>query len=245
MIASGVAHLFVADVERPEIDADDLHHLTRVLRARSGEVVTVGDGAGAWRPCRFHAPATVEPVGPVVREAAPSPRTTVAFSLVKGERTDWAVQKLVEVGVDVVVILVTDRTVLRWDPDKAGRELQRFRRIARQAAMQSRRTWLADVRGPLDLAELAGAEPSVLGGDRPAVAGPRLAMAEAGGSPLTLEHSGVLVGPEGGWSPAELEMGFARVALGPTNLRTETAAVVAGALLNGLRAQLIAPAASK
>src|SRR5436189_181101 len=121
------AHAFVADVESPELGPDDRHHLERVLRLRPGDELTVADGAGRWRRCRF---------GPVV-----------------------------EVDGDVEV-----------EPPPA----------------------------------------------------PALTC--------------LLVGPEGGWTDEELALAPARVALGPTVLRAETAAVAGAVLLAGLRAGLVATA---
>ena len=97
--------------------------------------------------------------------------------------------------------------------------------------MQSRRVWLASVDPPATFSEVAQAA---------AVTSP-VAMAQIGGRPPSLRHPAVLVGPEGGWSPEEEETGLPQVALGTTVLRVDTAAVVAGALLCGLRAGIVAP----
>ena len=91
-LRASAAHVFVADLDAPLLDDDDRHHLERVLRLRPGEALTVADGAGAWRPCRWQAGGAVEPAGDVVREEAPSPPVTVGFALTKGERPDWVVQ---------------------------------------------------------------------------------------------------------------------------------------------------------
>ncbi len=198
-----------------------------MLRLRAGDVVTVSDGAGGRLECRF-GPA-LEPVAEVVRVARPSPPVTVAFALVKGQRPEWAVQKLTEIGVDRIVPLVTARSVVRWPAGEAGGQLARLRRVAREAAMQSRRVWLPVVDGVAPFAAL--------------VAEPGAALAHPGGGPPALGHPMVLVGPEGGWDGAELAgAGAAVVGLGPAVLRTETAAVVAGALLCALRAGVVAAA---
>ena len=173
--------------------------------------------------CRFG--EALEPVGPVEREARPAPPITVCFALVKGERPEWAVQKLTEVGVDRIVPFVASRSVVRWDGDKAARNAERLRRVAREAAMQSRRVWLPEVADVAPFAEIAAL--------------PGLALAEAGGAPPSLDHPAVAVGPEGGWGPEELAVGAPRVTLGPHVLRAETAAVVAGSLLVGLRSGVV------
>jgi 16S rRNA (uracil1498-N3)-methyltransferase len=219
------AHAFVADLDAPELSDDDRRHLERVLRIRAGEEVTVSDGAGRWRRCRFG--ATLEPTGGISREERPAPALSVALALTKGERMDWAVQKLIELGVDVVVPMVAARSVVRWTGDKAPRHVERLRRIARQAAMQSRRAWLPAVEDAVPFAAVAARSGAV--------------MAERGGPPPDLQRPLVLVGPEGGWSDEERASGLPTVGLGTHVLRAETAAVAAGALLGALRAGLAEP----
>ena len=168
---------------------------------------------------------------------APRPRVTVGLAVPKGERADWAVQKLTEVGVDRIVPLVADRGVVRPDAERAGRLLARWRAVARSAAMQSRRLWLPEIGEPESVrGMLAGTDRSVRHSSSPAPA-----LAEAGGAPPDLECPTILVGPEGGWSEAERSGATALVGLGPTVLRTETAAVVAGSLLVALRSGVVAP----
>jgi 16S rRNA (uracil1498-N3)-methyltransferase len=223
-LRKAAAHVFVADLAAPELSADDRHHLERVLRLRAGEDVTVSDGAGRWRLCHFA--GGLEPAGDVHVDERPSPPLTIGVALTKGERLDWAVQKLTELGVDAIVPFAATRSVVRWDPDRAGPHVERLRRIAHQAAMQSRRTWLPtldDLRSFAEVTALTG-----------------VALAEPGGDPPSLARPVVLVGPEGGWSEEEAGAA-AHVDLGPTVLRAETAAVTAGTLLCGLRAGLVAP----
>lgn len=229
---SSSAHVFVADLDAPELDADDRHHLGRVLRLRPGEAVSASDGRGAWRPCTWTgdgADGGLEVAGSVERVAAPAPAITVAFAPVKGDRPEWVVQKLTEVGVDRIVVLATARSVVRWEGERAAKQVGRLARVAREAAMQSRRVWLPSVEGVVPFAEAAGWTGDVV------------ALAEPGGAPPSLDRPVVLVGPEGGWSPDELAADVARVDLGPTVLRAETAAVAAGVLLSALRAGLVGP----
>lgn len=214
--------MFVSDLDALELADDDRHHLARVLRLRPGDELTASDGAGRWRRCRFGAP--LEPIGAIERDDAPQPEITVAFALVKGERPEWVVQKLTEVGVDRIVPFVAERSVVQWDGDKAARNHARLLTVAREAAMQSRRTWLPTVEPIATFAEVAGR--------------PGAALADRHGRPPTLAHPVVLVGPEGGWSERERSEGLPAVNLGPTVLRAETAAIVAGAALSGLRAAL-------
>ena len=272
-----VAHAFVADLARPVLDARDAHHLSRVLRLRPGEIVSVSDGRGGSRLCRWTGGADLEPFdgtatgsgsgsgvdpgfGPgsgIVRDARPSPPLTIAFALTKGEHPEWAVQKLTETGVDRVVVLATERCVVRWAPSSQNRQLERLREIARLAAMQSRRSWLPGVEGVMDFGDLVaggvgngvgvggsgggaggggvGGVAGGIGGDGGSRSG-GVAPAVPGGAPLTLATPTVLVGPEGGWSDAEMAAVPHHVSLGPHVLRAETAALAAGLLLVALRA---------
>ena len=224
------AQVFVDDLTAPMVDDDDAHHLVDVLRLRPGEPVVAADGRGAWCRCRIasrdrRASVLLEVDGPVLVSPRPHPPVTVAFAPVKGDRPEWAVQKLTELGVDTILPLRTLRSVVRWDGERQARTVDRLRRIAREAASQSRRAWLPVVGDVAAISELGGA-----------------ALAEPGGGALTLAHPVVAIGPEGGWDPTELEQAAATVGLGDTVLRAETAAVTVGALLCGLRAGTVRPA---
>ena len=211
-------HVLVADVDAPELADEDRHHLERVLRLRPGDDLTVGDGAGRWRQCRFG--ARIEPVAEVVTVAAPDPEVEVGFAVLKGGRSETVIQKLTELGVDRIVPFVADRSVVRWDEAKAGRLAQRWQRVSREAVMQCRRLWLPRVEpvrafGELDLA--------------------RAALAVPEGRPLAAGENFVLVGPEGGWSATELIAVQRHLGLGPHVLRAETAAIAAAAVLGARR----------
>ncbi len=222
---SGGPHAFVDDLDLPVLEEADRHHLERVLRLRAGDALTVSDGAGGWRPCRFG--AEVEPDGEVVRLDAPRPRLTVAFALVKGSRPELVVQKLTELGIDVIRPFAAERSVVRWGGGRAEVHHQRLVRVAREACSQSRRCFLPEVAEPVPFAAVA-ALPGAVRTDR--------------GAPPPAGTTTVLVGPEGGWSDAERAALPAAVGLGPHVLRAETAAIAAGTLLAALRHGLVDPA---
>jgi 16S rRNA (uracil1498-N3)-methyltransferase len=208
------AHVVVDDVASPQLAAESVHHLGRVLRLRRGEAVTVTDGAGRWRLAEFTG-AGVEPSGDVEAERRPEPALTVAVAPPKGERLEWLVGKCTEVGIDRIVLLEADHSVVRWPEDRAVRHLDRLRRVAVEAASQARRVWLPEVVGPTPAIELL----------------PGFAAAEPGGRPLRADDAAVAVGPEGGWSAKELEVAGDSVSLGPNVLRVETAAIAAAVLM--------------
>lgn len=224
--SSARALAFVADLDRPVLGDGDLHHLARVLRVAPGADITVGDGDGRWRPGRFTGTSDVEPAGEVVRDPAPAPPVAVAFALVKGERPELVVQKLTELGVDRVAPFVAARSVVRWDDAKAARQLARWHEIARLASMQCRRTRLPQVDPLGTFSQVTGL--------------PGAALAERGGGPPSLAHPTVLVGPEGGWSDEERAADVPHVAIATHIVRSETAAITAGALMTALRGSLVA-----
>lgn len=209
------AHVLVDNVDPPVLDDPSSRHVFRVLRVRDGETVTVTDGRGAWRVCRAVG-GLIEPDGePRFEPAAVNP-LTIAFAIPKQDRPEWIVQKLTELGVDRIVLLHADRSVVRWDAARAAKHLARLRRIATEALQQSRRTWLPTIEGPVDSSGLF----DELGG---------AVVAEPGGRDLTAADRVIAIGPEGGWSPTELEVAAGQVSLGSTVLRVETAALVAAA----------------
>ena len=111
------AHVFVADLDAPAVDESDRHHLERVLRLRLGERVTASDGAGTVRECIVRDGLVLEPASETVVEDRPAPPITIGFALTKGDRPEWVVQKLTELGVDTIVPFVAKRSVVRWDQD--------------------------------------------------------------------------------------------------------------------------------
>jgi 16S rRNA (uracil1498-N3)-methyltransferase len=230
-----VAHVLVDDVDANEITVagDDGHHLERVRRLRADDVVTAADGRGTWRTCRVKAAGdgrvVLAPEGPLTIEPLLVPGLTVAFAPAKGDHAATVVHQLVELGVDRVVPVMLARSVVRWDGARLERALDRLRRVAREAAMQSRRARLPEVAAPEPLEELA--------------ARPGLVVADPGGGPpgsLPPPAMGgwvVLVGPEGGLDPAERHLVAAapRLGVGPHVLRAVTAPVAAAAALAGFR----------
>ena len=214
------AHVFVDQLDTPTLGDDDQHHLGRVLRLRDGESVTASNGRGQWRACVWRDGA-LEVAGEVVASAPPSMRCSVAFTPVKGDRNEWAVQKLTEIGIDEVIILApTQHSVVRWSD--ADKQLRKLRVVAREAAMQSRRVWLPNIVGLAELHEVC--------------AGEGAAVADPNGVALHAGLSLVVVGPEGGFAEDELPASVPRVQLGDTILRAETATLVAATLLVARRA---------
>ncbi len=216
--------VFVDDLDHPVLDDADHHHLRRALRCRVGDPITIADGAGRWRAAGLGSgpePVDVEALVDDTAQRRRSAPLTVGFALVKGDRSELVVQKLTELGVDRIIPLTTDRTVVRWDGAKVAKNLVRHRKVAREAAMQSRNLWLPDLWPLTPLATVVERLPDA-------------ALAEPGGSLLgsggEAAPTTVLIGPEGGFTPDECE-GRALIGLPGNILRTESAAICAGVLL--------------
>lgn len=219
------------------VDGDDHHYLFRVRRLRPGNAVILFDGAG------WEAEATVEAVeaaratlrvaAPHRVEAPPGCRLIVMPALIKGERMDWCVQKLVELGAAEIVPVCTARTVVKLAGERAQRRHRRFVDIARDAARQCRRATVPAVHEIMDLDQALALVTDVplklipWERERQQVLGAALLR------PLP-PAACVLIGPEGGFEPAEVDRavaaGFVPVGLGPRVLRAETAALTVAAL---------------
>lgn len=218
-LRDSAAHVFVESLDAPVLGDGDAHHLLRVMRVKSRDVVTISNGCGGWRTCVVSEDANVEVTGEVVVEPAPKWALTVAFSIVKGDRPEWTVQKLTEIGIDKIVLLApTARSVVRWDSGRSDKNIERLRTVAREAAMQSRRTWLPTVEGGVALAELKNAF-----------------IADPDGVPVDASHQTIAIGPEGGFTKEEIAFSHTTVSLGDTILRAETAAISAAVLMSRYR----------
>jgi 16S rRNA (uracil1498-N3)-methyltransferase len=124
------------------------------------------------------------------------------------------VQKVTELGVDRLVLLHAEHSVVRWKPDRIEHQLARLQRIADEALRQSRRVQRMTIDAPVTATDVLG----------------QFVAAEPGGRTLRAGDTAVAVGPEGGWSASELAVCRDRIDLGPTILRTETAAVAVSTL---------------
>jgi 16S rRNA (uracil1498-N3)-methyltransferase len=217
-----------------ELSGDEARHAVTVSRVRTGERIAIGDGRGI----RVH--GVVTSTGPreltleadeVVVEEPPATRITLVQALAKGDRDELAVQAATELGVDAIVPWAASRSVSRWEGPKAEKGRQRWAAIVREAVKQSIRSWLP----PVASVTSTDALPAALGGCRMLLLEPTATTAltelRPDGRDLAL-----VVGPEGGIAPAELEAlvaaGAEPVRLGASVLRTSTAGPAAIAVLN-------------
>lgn len=209
------------------------HHALRVLRLRDGEAVVLFDGSGGEVEAQLavRGKAVFAVLGARRACECESPLEVVLVqALAAGDKMDWVVQKAVELGVHAIQPVQAERSVLRLAGERAERRVAHWQQVAVAACEQCGRNRVPQVRPlqmlPAWLAAHRGEHIQVLapGGEGGLGAGP---------APPGTVH--LLVGPEGGWSEAELAAfdaaGCARVRLGPRILRTETAGLAALAAL--------------
>ncbi len=232
---------FSATIGRPEVgslvtlDGEDGRHAVVVRRIRSGEQVMVGDGRGFGVRGRVRAVGRADLTLEVTETlAAPDAgrRVVAVQALAKGDRSELAVEMLTETGVAAVIPWAASRSVVRWSGERGDRSRTKWQATAREAAKQARRLRIPEVSAPMTTAEVAR---------RLAEAEIALVLHEAATERLTdrpLPDEAevvVVVGPEGGIAPEELEAfvaaGAAPVSVSDGVLRTSTAGAVAVALL--------------
>ncbi len=210
-------------------------HASTVRRLAPGERADITDGLGHVAECVVVAarPGELELTAIVRRTVPPpQPRLVVLQAIPKGDRGELAVELLTEAGADVIVPWAADRCVAVWRGERAARGVRRWAAAALEAAKQSRRPWFPEVAA---YADLAGAVRWIRAAALAIVLDPDAARDAAS---LDLPASGdivLVVGPEGGITPAEDEVmraaGAVAAALGPTVLRASTAGVVAASVL--------------
>ncbi|HOB50652.1 MAG TPA: 16S rRNA (uracil(1498)-N(3))-methyltransferase [Mycobacterium sp.] len=217
------------------VDGDEGFHAATVRRIRPGEALALSDGAGALADCVVDTVGKRSVTARVVhRRTVPPlrPPVTVVQAIPKSERSELAVELATEAGADAIVAWQAERCVARWDGERVEKGLRRWRAVARSAARQSRRPRIPAITGPMSTPELLARVADWRAGGALV-----LALHESAAEPLPSMCAGqpdsvvILVGPEGGISDAEIDglvaAGAAAVRLGPTVLRTSTAAAVA------------------
>ena len=241
---------FAHDGARVVLSSEESRHLRDVLRLHAGDEAFVFDGEGREFACAVsetgvRGRAALEVRGRVEPQRPESPLDlTLAVALLKGEKFDMVVQKATELGAWRVAPILTKRADVRpRDERDTARRVERWRRLALEAAKQSGRARVPTVAGPVAFDRFAAVAPRA--GEL------RVLFAERGGVGLDSLPVGVesgpafvtaLVGPEGGWDDEEIELarsrGWAIITLGGRTLRAETAAVVITALLQHLYGDL-------
>jgi 16S rRNA (uracil1498-N3)-methyltransferase len=223
------------EIALPEAAA---YHVARVLRLRAGAPLIAFDGSG--HDYRGEIVAIEDDrvrvrIGERLAGLRESPlKITLVQAISRSERMDWTLQKATELGVRSIVPVLSARSVVRLDERQAERKLRHWQAIVAGACEQCGRSILPEVRSPLDLRRFLADSPRE---------GQRLVLSPGGPASLaglatTATRVELLIGPEGGLDDKELEAaatsGFMPVRLGPRVLRTETAGIVALAVLQAM-----------
>jgi len=231
------------------VDGDEGFHAATVRRIRPGEELVLGDGAGGLARClveqagREGLRARVQ-----ARWTLPgnTPPVTVVQALPKSDRSELAVELATEAGADAFVAWRAARCVANWEGARVDKGLRRWRAVARSAARQSRRAHIPPVDGVLSTTTLTERVRTEV-----AAGGVVLALHESATARIAdvafaqVNSVTLVVGPEGGIAPEEVGAltgaGAVTVRLGPTVLRTSTAAAVALGALGVLTSRWDAP----
>lgn len=221
------------------ITGDDFHHITRVMRMEPGaEIMTVNeDGLAAITKISEITSDTV--IGTVIEwknEEKELPiNVAIASGLPKGDKLEFIVQKGTELGANQFIPFIAARSVVKWDPKKANKKIERLQKIAKEAAEQSHRSVLPAVQDPKTVAQLIQYAESfdykLIAFEEEAKRGETAQLTKV----LTAAKNGQSIlfvfGPEGGLTTEEVskltDAGFIACGLGPRILRTETAPLYA------------------
>jgi len=220
------------------LSTENTHYLRQVVRCRPGYLITLFNGEGGEysatiqtlekRECRVS-------INQFIDHDVESPlKITLLQGVSKGDRMDFTVQKAVELGVDHIVPLLTERSVVRLDAKRSQKKQEHWQGIANSATAQSGRSRIVNVAPIIPLSEyLQTLEPNQ---ETMLLLSP---AAKSGFNTIAQVQSiSLLIGPEGGLSDSEERVacsaGFSAVRFGPRVLRTETAAVAALGLIQGL-----------
>ncbi|MEI8120547.1 MAG: 16S rRNA (uracil(1498)-N(3))-methyltransferase [bacterium] len=216
------------------LSRDDSHHLTDVLRLGMADRVVVSDGIGGEASAEV---IEITPGGVAIRILDRRPQTgsgvmiTLIQAVPKAQKMDWIIQKATEIGVWSILPVMTDRGVVKLEEERADKRTERWQRIAVEAAKQCRTAWIPTIQPVRSLVD-------VLGGGIP-LDGLLIASLEETATPfrsgladLRARHPksvGLLIGPEGDFSPREFalahQVGAIPVSYGTRVLRVETAAI--------------------
>jgi 16S rRNA (uracil1498-N3)-methyltransferase len=223
------------------MDRAQCRHIRNVLRLQEGAELQLFDGHGLTRQARIKTidkhNLTLQPSAAVQKHPPPTCRLTLLFCISKGKRSDWTIEKATELGISEIIPLISTRTVVRLTQAERQSKAKRWQRVADDAARQSGRAWIPQVRPPLTFAE---AQPLLQHFDvlfTAALTNNAMSLKNAVAALKSPPNSAAwLTGPEGDFTTDELKSlcaaGTTLVTLGSNVLRAETAAIYGLCVLN-------------
>lgn len=227
------------DISRGQVQlfGEDEKHIKTVLRAREGEEMTLCDGEGMDYQCRIvslERGVLLDILSKEVCETEPKTKITLYQGLPKADKMELIIQKCVELGVDRIVAVSTERAIVKLDK-KENKKLERWQKIAEAAAKQSGRGKIPEIGQQVlkfkeAVAEAMGLDGAIIPYEKEQETGIRQFVQGFQG-----ESIGVFIGPEGGFAEEEIalaqENGITPITLGKRILRTETAGMTTAAIL--------------
>lgn len=227
-----------------EIGGADFHHIVRVMRMATGDRIwgVFLDGKAAELEIEAVADQSIQATlidWEVVNKEMPI-KVTIASGLPKGDKLEWIIQKGTEIGASEFVPFIAERSIVKWEEKKGAKKLDRWNKIAKEAAEQSHRQSTPLVRAPLtfkNLIELGKQyDRKIVAYEEEAKGGEKSQFAKALNASAPGDHLLLVFGPEGGLSEKEAKEleshGFVLCGLGPRILRTETAPLYALAAIS-------------
>ncbi len=219
------------------LEGDNARHIADVLRGKIGDVITVCDGEGRDYECEITAVSKREISAKVVdistNNNEPDIKITLYQAIPKSDKMELVIQKCVEIGVDSIVPVSTERTVVKLE-GRENKKLARWNKIAEAAAKQCGRGKIPEVANIMDIRsaidEAAGLDGAIIPYEKE-----KKNTVKSYAKGFKGNTVGVFIGPEGGFSEKEIEYalskGIVSVTLGKRILRTETAGLVASVML--------------
>ncbi|MCM3122466.1 16S rRNA (uracil(1498)-N(3))-methyltransferase [Mesobacillus sp. AQ2] len=233
---------FIDDLESQEqfrIIGDDFHHIVRVMRMKTGDEIICVSPNGKSAVCQIEEITDEMVVANVVKWEEGTRElpvhVVIASGLPKGDKLELIIQKGTELGAYEFVPFTASRSIVKWDSKKAGKKVERWQKIAKEAAEQSHRNIVPSVKEPVSLKQLVKLADDytykLIAYEEEAKAG-EASVLSATLAKMEKDQSLLIVfGPEGGLTAEEVtlltENGFLACGLGPRILRTETAPLYA------------------
>jgi 16S rRNA (uracil1498-N3)-methyltransferase len=220
------------------LDLEQSRHIDRVLRLGPGDRVIIFDGLGQEYEVQLSGLHNGRVEGEIIqmlgRAAEPALRINLVQGIAKGEKMDFIIQKAVELGAFAIYPFFSQHAVVKLEKERAVKKQERWQAIAREACKQCRRSRIPTVHPPGSLPsilEMMDGRPAIMLYENETRQGLKELLNEKRPSLQSEQELFLMIGPEGGFAPAEVEMARARgvvnAGLGPRILRTETAALAA------------------
>ncbi|MFB6469406.1 16S rRNA (uracil(1498)-N(3))-methyltransferase [Cytobacillus sp. Hz8] len=221
--------------EQFEISGEDYHHITRVMRFKENDQLLCSTLDGKTAICTIAEITDETVIANVVKwveETSELPvAVTIASGLPKGDKLEMVIQKGTELGASMFIPFTAARSIVKWDDKKSAKKVERWQKIAKEAAEQSHRSRIPTVESPISFPLLIQASKSydykLIAYEEDAKHGEASVLANVFQQMQEGQSLLVVFGPEGGLTSTEVsqlkENGFQSCGLGPRILRTETA----------------------